>query len=105
MTVQKQLWGEVFDAVTNIVRSSEEGNTRMEAAYVALLRAIYGRQEVLGQPAPFLTEALADSTDDAARDQPWWSDWKATRDLRNDVAHEGKVVTAARGSSMRRAGR
>ena len=34
-------------------------------------------------------------TDDAARDQPWWSDWKATRDLRNDVAHEGKAVMAA----------
>lgn len=64
--LQKQLWGKVFDVVTNIVRSSEEGNSQMEAVYIAHLQAIYFLQEALGQPAPFLTEALADYTEDAA---------------------------------------
>ena len=38
----------------------------MEAVYTAHLRAIYARQELLGAPDPFLTEAIADYTDEAA---------------------------------------
>jgi hypothetical protein len=64
--IQKKLWSEVFDVVTNIVSSSEEGNSQLEQAYIAHLRAIYARQEVLGQPDPFLTESVADYTDDAS---------------------------------------
>lgn len=63
--VQTPLWKEVFDVVNNIKRCLDEGDSKMEA-YTAMLRAIYARQEVLGAPDPFLTEAVADYTDDAA---------------------------------------
>jgi hypothetical protein len=59
------LWNEVLDVVNNIKRCIDEGDSKMEAVYTALLEAIYARQEVLGAPDPALTEAVADYTDDA----------------------------------------
>ena len=52
--VPRELWGEVFDLVTEVLLK----------AFTAL-RALYARQEALGKPDPALTEALADYTDDA----------------------------------------
>jgi hypothetical protein len=34
-------------------------------------------------------------TNDHVSDQSWWKAWKDNRDLRNDVAHEGRSVSAA----------
>ena len=66
--VPKELWGEVLGVVTAITWGPDGRKPDAEAseAQVAQLRAIYDRQERLGQPEPFLTEALADYTDDAA---------------------------------------
>jgi HD-GYP domain-containing protein (c-di-GMP phosphodiesterase class II) len=66
--VSKDLWGEVFEVVTAITWGPDgnEPDPKASEAAVAQLRAIYARQEGLGQPEPFLTEALADYTDDAA---------------------------------------
>jgi HD-GYP domain-containing protein (c-di-GMP phosphodiesterase class II) len=66
--VPKDLWGEVLEVVTAITWGPDgnEPDPKVSEAGVAQLRAIYARQEGLGQPEPFLTEALADYTDDAA---------------------------------------
>jgi hypothetical protein len=64
--VPTPLWKEVLDVVNNIKRCLDEGDSKMEAAYIAMLQAIYARQQVLGAPDPALTEAVADYTDDAA---------------------------------------
>jgi hypothetical protein len=66
--VPKDLWGEVLEVVTAITWDPDgnEPDPEVSEARVAQLRAIYARQEGLGQPEPFLTEALADYTDNAA---------------------------------------
>jgi hypothetical protein len=66
--VTKKLWGEVLEVVTAITWRPDwsEPDARIAEAQVAQLRRIYERQEALGQPEPFLTEALADYADDAA---------------------------------------
>jgi hypothetical protein len=65
--VPKDLWGEVLEVVTAITWGPDgnDPDPKVIEARVAELRAIYARQEGLGQPEPFLTEALADCTDDA----------------------------------------
>jgi hypothetical protein len=62
--ITRPLLDEVFDVVDNIKRSSDDGNSQQEALYTAALRAIYARQQVLEAPDPFLTEAVADYSDD-----------------------------------------
>jgi hypothetical protein len=64
--IHTPLWKEVLDVVNDIKRCLDAGDSKMEAVHTARLRAIYARQEVLGAPDPFLTEAVADYTDDAA---------------------------------------
>ena len=64
--VPKELSGEVFDLVTEILCSDAAGDTLRFAAALAALRAVHARQEALGKPHPALTEALADFTDDAS---------------------------------------
>jgi HD-GYP domain-containing protein (c-di-GMP phosphodiesterase class II) len=66
--IPKELWGEVLEAVTAITWGPDgnEPDAATSKAGMAQLRAIYDRQERLGQPEPFLTEAMADYTDDAA---------------------------------------
>jgi hypothetical protein len=66
--VSKELWGEVLEVVTAITWGPDGGepDPNVSETAVAQLRAIYARQEGLGHPEPFLTEALADYTDDAA---------------------------------------
>jgi hypothetical protein len=66
--VPKDLWGEVLEVVTAITWGPDgsEPDPKVSEAALAQLRAIYARQEALGQPEPCLTEALADYTDDAA---------------------------------------
>lgn len=64
--VPTPLWKEVFDVVDDIKRWSDAGNAQLEASCIALLQVIYARQEALGAPDPFLTEAMADYTDDPA---------------------------------------
>lgn len=62
--VPRELWGEVFDLVTEVLLSDAARDTeRFSKAFIAL-RALYARQEALGKPDPALTEALADYTDD-----------------------------------------
>ena len=63
--VPRQLWGEVFDLVTEALVSDAAGDTQRFARAFAALRALYARREALGKPDPALTEALADYTDDA----------------------------------------
>jgi hypothetical protein len=55
---RRELRGEVFDLVTEVLLS--------DAAALGALRALYARRQALGKPDPALTEALADYTDDAA---------------------------------------
>jgi HD-GYP domain-containing protein (c-di-GMP phosphodiesterase class II) len=63
--VPRELWGEVFDLVTEVLLSDAAGDTERFAKGFTALRALYARQEALGKPEPALTEALADYTDDA----------------------------------------
>ncbi len=65
--VSKELWSEVLEVVTAITWGPDwsEPDAKVAEAQVAQLRAIYERQEALGQPEPFLTEALAECIDDA----------------------------------------
>jgi HD-GYP domain-containing protein (c-di-GMP phosphodiesterase class II) len=63
--VPRELWGEVFDLVTEVLLSDAAGDTERFAKAFTALRALYARQEALGKPEPALTEALADYTDDA----------------------------------------
>jgi HD-GYP domain-containing protein (c-di-GMP phosphodiesterase class II) len=63
--VRRELWGEVFDLVTEVLLSDAAGDTERFAKAFTALRALYARQEALGKPDPALTEALADYTDDA----------------------------------------
>jgi hypothetical protein len=67
--VPKELWGEVLEVVTAITWGPDgnEPDSETSKAALAQLRSIYLRQESLGEPEPFLTEALADYTDDAAQ--------------------------------------
>lgn len=62
--IRHDLWDEVFRLLTDITDSSEKGQTQLMEAGIAALRAIHAREDVLGQPEPFLTEALADYVDD-----------------------------------------
>jgi hypothetical protein len=64
--VPRELWGEVFDLVTEALVSDAAGNVQRFAKALAALRALYARQEAIGKPEPTLTEVLADYTDDAA---------------------------------------
>jgi HD-GYP domain-containing protein (c-di-GMP phosphodiesterase class II) len=64
--VPRELWGEVFDLVTEALVSDAAGDKERFAKAFAALRALYARREALGKPDPALTEALADYTDDAA---------------------------------------
>jgi hypothetical protein len=55
------------------------------------VRSTFRRPVTLADKQPYkLWVAL---TDDAARNQAWWAAWKATRDLRHEVAHSGKAVS------------
>jgi HD-GYP domain-containing protein (c-di-GMP phosphodiesterase class II) len=63
--VPRELWGEVFDLVTEVLLSDAAGDTERFAKAFTALRALYARQEALGKADPALTEALADYTDDA----------------------------------------
>jgi hypothetical protein len=64
--VPKELWSEVLEVVTAITWGPDgnEPDSKVSEAGLAQLRIIYARQESLGEPAPFLTEAIADYTDD-----------------------------------------
>ena len=62
--VRKKLYDDVFELVSKIVRASEAGDTVVESAELSRLRTLYVRYEALGIPDPFLTEAMADYTDD-----------------------------------------
>lgn len=64
--VPRELWGEVFDLVTEDLISDAAGDPERFAKALAALRALYVRRLALGKPDPALTEALADYTDDAA---------------------------------------
>ena len=64
--VPKELWNEVLEIVTDIVWGPDQDDIQATSAKVGRLRALYTKQEALGLPEPFLTEALADYTDDAA---------------------------------------
>ena len=66
--IPKELWAEVLAAVTAITWGPDgnEPDAAASEAGIVQLRAIYDRQERLGQAEPFLTEAMADYTDDAA---------------------------------------
>ena len=64
--IPKKLWGEVFDLVTQILRYNEVGDAPRAAEALAELRALSAHQDSVGRPDPFITEALADYTDDAA---------------------------------------
>ena len=64
--VTRELWGEVFDHVTEALLSDAAGDTERYAKAFAALRSLYARREAIGKPDPALTEALADYTDDAA---------------------------------------
>ena len=66
MSARQALWEEVFRLVRDITDSSEKGQTQLTEVGIAALRAIHARQDVLGRPEPFLTEALADYSDDPA---------------------------------------
>ena len=63
--VPRELGGEVFDLVTEVLLSDAAGDTERFAKAFTALRALYARQEALGKAEPALTEALADYTDDA----------------------------------------
>ena len=62
--IAKPLLDEVFEVVDNIKRSPDGGNSQLKALYTAARRAIYARRQVLEAPHPFLTEAVADYSDD-----------------------------------------
>jgi hypothetical protein len=64
--VREVLWNEVLHVVTDIVWGPDHDDAQATSVKVARLRAVYARQESLGQPDPFLTEAFADYTEDAA---------------------------------------
>jgi len=64
--ISKELWAEVLNITTDIVWGPEQEDAEATSADVERLRAVYTRQRALGQPDPFLTEALADFTDAAA---------------------------------------
>jgi len=64
--VPRELQGEVFDLVTEVLVSDAAGDAQRFARALAALRALYAHREALGKADPALTEALADYTDDAA---------------------------------------
>ena len=63
--IPKDVWAEVLEVTTDIVWGPGQDGAEATSANMERLRAIYARQNALGQPDPFLTEALADFTDDA----------------------------------------
>jgi hypothetical protein len=64
--VSRELGGEAFDLVTEVLLSDAAGDTERFTKALAALRALYARQQTLGKPDPALSEAVADYTDDAA---------------------------------------
>jgi hypothetical protein len=69
-TIPPALYDEVFALVTSIAQPDAEplsavDETKASDAY-AKLEALFKRRESSGESDPFLTEALADFTDDAA---------------------------------------
>jgi hypothetical protein len=64
--IPKELWAEVLKNTTDIVWGPEREDAEATSADVERLPAVYTRQSALGQPDPFLSEVLADFTDDAA---------------------------------------
>jgi hypothetical protein len=63
--VPRELYGEVFDLVTEALVSDAAGDAQRFAKALAALRELYARREALGKPDPALTEAVADYTHDA----------------------------------------
>jgi hypothetical protein len=64
--VRKRLYDSVIDVVSKIVQASESGDADVEQVELSRLRTLYVRHEALGVPDPFLTEAMADYTDEAS---------------------------------------
>jgi len=64
--IPKDLWAEVLEVTRDIVWGPGQDEAEATSADMERFRAIYARQNALGQPDPFLTEVLADFTDDAA---------------------------------------
>jgi hypothetical protein len=64
--IPRELWAEVLEVTRDIVWEPEQDGAEVTSANMERLRAIYARQNALGQPNPLLTEILADFTDDAA---------------------------------------
>ena len=62
--VQRTIWAQVLDLTTQLTWCTEETDKERAAALYGELRALYDQRRELGQPDPFLTEALADYTDD-----------------------------------------
>jgi hypothetical protein len=94
--VSKELWGEVFDLVTEILCSDAAGDTQRFGTAVAALHAVYVRQEELGKPDPALTEALADFTDDAAEAAALYRVAIAQCTAADEPTHTKRVCLAAR---------
>jgi hypothetical protein len=64
--IPRNLWEEVLEVTTDIVWGPRQDNAEATSANMERLHAIYSRQNALGQPHPFLTEAVADFTEDAS---------------------------------------
>jgi hypothetical protein len=64
-SIPPDLYSRVFDLATAITSASEASDNGAYAAGVAELRALFEERARQGTPHPFLTEALADYTDDA----------------------------------------
>jgi hypothetical protein len=64
--IPKELWAEILEVTRDIVWGPEQETDETTSANMERFHAIYARQNALGQPDPFLTEVLADFTDDAA---------------------------------------
>jgi hypothetical protein len=64
-SIPPDLYDRVFDLASAITSASEASDDAAYAAGVAELRALFDQHARQGSPHPFLTEALADYTEDA----------------------------------------
>src|SRR4051812_21634224 len=63
-SVPSDLYHRVLRLATDLTNASEAGDDLVYGEHLSVLKALYEEQRLLGASHPFLTEALADYSDD-----------------------------------------
>ncbi|MBA4148867.1 MAG: hypothetical protein H0X66_12195 [Verrucomicrobia bacterium] len=83
--IPPEMYERVYDLALSIVNATESGDAALHETHYQSLLAYHQEQTALGRSHPFLTEALADFTEDLATSVRYF---KLSLEQARDVPHE-----------------